>query len=95
MFAGIGAIEKIASNLQIAKLDGLSQSLMGNEVFLDSIETIKIESNISLKFQDSKKRLLLELIKSMYMTHTINTIKQNMGNISGTGENIDIFKAEE
>ena len=94
VFAGIGAIEKIASNLQIAKLDGLSQSLMGNEVFLDSIETIKIESYIFLRFQDPKKRLLFELIKSMYMTNIINTIKQIMGNINGTGENIDIFKAE-
>ena len=82
----------------MAKLDGLTQNLMTNEIFLDSIETIKIESNISLKFQDPKKRLMLELVKSMYMTHTINSLKENLGNISNISkpaENIDIYKTEE
>ena len=99
IFTGIGSLEKIATNLQLAKLDGLTQNLMTNEVFLDSIETTKIESNISLKFQDPKKRLMFELIKSMYMTHTINTLKDNLGtvnlNINKSDENIDIFKTEE
>ena len=82
IFAGIGSLEKLATNLQLAKLDGLTQNLMTNEIFLDSIETIKIESNISLKFQDPKKRFVFELVKSMYMTHIINFLKENLRNIS-------------
>ena len=54
IFTGIGSLEKLAANLQFAKLDGLTQNLMTNEIFLDSFETIKIESNISLKFQDPR-----------------------------------------
>ena len=99
IFTGIGTLEKIATNLQLAKLDGLTQNLMTNEVFLDSIETINIECNISSKFRDPKKRLMFELIKSMYMTHTINTLKENLGtvnlNINKSDENIDIYKTEE
>ena len=98
IFAGIGSLEKLATNLQLAKLDGLTQNLMANEVFLDSIETLKIENNISLKFQDPKKRLMFELVKSVYMTHTINSLKENLGNISNISkpaENIDIYKTEE
>ena len=71
---------------------------MTNEIFLDSIETIKLESNISLKFQDPKKRLMFELVKSMYMTHTINSLKNffgNINNISKPAENIDIYKTKE
>ena len=33
IFTGIGSLEKIATNLQLAKLDGLTQNLMANEVF--------------------------------------------------------------
>ena len=81
VFAGIGAIEKISSNFQLAKLEGLTQSLMTNEIFLDNLETIKIESNITLKFQDPKKTLMFELIKSIYLTHTINALKENLKNM--------------
>ena len=100
VFAGIGAIEKISSNFQLAKLEGLVQSLMANEVFLDNLETITIESNITLKFQDPKKRFMIEFIKSMYMTHTINALKENIGNIVNMGTSkiinyTNIFKGEE
>jgi hypothetical protein len=104
IIAGIEKGEMLLTTMNICDLSGLSEELKSNDVFLDSLEEVIIESNLSFQFKDPKKKLAYELFKTAYMVNTMNKLKKHNPQLLNTVintpnntpiESNDLYKADE